>query len=108
MDCTAAPLAPLPRLSRRAISSTWVSLANTKRSTRLVSLQACTSKKPAANLTATLVKQKIEKIEATGKGRPTRGVLSVFGRGFPGRKQSPKEEVDQLGFVAAGVEVEDY
>jgi hypothetical protein len=67
------------------------------------------AKKLAASLTATLVKQKIEKIESTGKAKTaTRGVLSGFGRSFPGRKQSPKEEVDELGFVAAGVEVEDY
>jgi hypothetical protein len=46
IDCTAAPLAPLPRLSRRAIRIACVSLPNTNRSTRLVSLQACTSKKP--------------------------------------------------------------
>lgn len=40
IDCTAAPLAPLPRLSRRAINNTWVSLPNKNRSTRLLSLQA--------------------------------------------------------------------
>ena len=50
MDCTAAPLAPLPRLSRRAISRAWVSLANTKISARLLSLQACTSKPPCSSV----------------------------------------------------------
>ena len=40
IDCTAAPLAPLPRLSSRAIRTTCVSFANTTMSTRLVSLQA--------------------------------------------------------------------
>ena len=38
MACTAAPLAPLPRLSRRAIRMACWSLAKTKMSTRLVSL----------------------------------------------------------------------
>jgi hypothetical protein len=66
-------------------------------------------KKQAASLTASLVKQKIEKFESTGKNKTApRGVLSGFGRAYPGRKQSPKEEVDEQGFVAPGVEVEDY
>ena len=44
MACTAAPLAPLPRLSSRAIRIAWRSLAKTKMSTRLLSLLAITSK----------------------------------------------------------------
>ena len=44
MHCTAAPLAPLPRLSSRHISSSCDSFANTKSSTRFVSLHAWTSK----------------------------------------------------------------
>ena len=40
MACTAAPLAPLPRLSSRRSASPDSSLAKTKMSTRLVSLQA--------------------------------------------------------------------
>ena len=47
--CTAAPDAPLPRLSMRAISSTWSALPNTNRSARCVSLQAWTSNEPSAS-----------------------------------------------------------
>jgi outer membrane protein OmpA-like peptidoglycan-associated protein len=50
MLCTAAPLAPLPRLSRRAISSTCVSLANTN--IHAVGVVAGLQKKPLSSVAA--------------------------------------------------------
>ena len=57
--------------------------------------------------------QKIEKFEATGKGKPARSVLAVFGapRQFrkPPQVEKPEtEDVENLGFVAPGVDLEDY
>ena len=70
---------PLPRLSSRAIKITWLSEANTKMSTRFVSLQACTSKKPPSSVPASRSGITIDKTLA-GVVRHHRGV-NRFGRG---------------------------
>ena len=47
IHCTAAPLAPLPRLSRREQSSTWSSLPKTKICIRFVFLSVLAARKPS-------------------------------------------------------------